>query len=150
MKKPKVELFRYVRPTPPDVESDIYPTLGVLYIDNKFFCYTLEPSWKNNKLNSCIPDGTYRLVHYRAHHFGNCLIVKGVKNRSGILIHKGNTARDTTGCIIVGGYIGFISGVCAVLNSSMAFMCLMGRLSKFNSVKLKIKTYCKKWEGYNL
>lgn len=147
MIQPKLELLRYVRPDQDDMGSDIYPTLGVLYIDNKFFCYTLEPSWKNNKLNSCIPDGTYKLVHYRSNKFGKCLIVNGVKNRDAILIHKGNTVRDTTGCILVGGYIGFISGICAVMTSAVVFMSLMSRLKSFNSVKLKIKTYCKKWEG---
>lgn len=149
MKQPTIKLVRYVRPSPNNGRSDIYPTLGVLYIDETFFCFTLEPSWKKNKFNSCIPDGTYKLIHYTSGKFGRCLIVDKVKGRSGILIHKGNTSKDTTGCILVGVTVGFILGSFAVLSSSTTFMCLMNRLLKFDSMKFKIKTICKKWEGYS-
>ena len=148
MVRMKLKLLRYVRPSPDANGKDVYPTLGVLFINNKFFCYTLEPSWKDNGFNSCIPDGTYDLQHYTSQKFGKCLIVQGVKKRSSILIHKGNTTADTTGCILVGGRIGFLDGFCAVLDSALYFMCLLNRLLKSKTIKIKIKTISKHMEGF--
>jgi hypothetical protein len=147
MVKIKLKLLRYVRPSPDEYGRDVCPTLGVLFVNNKYFCYTLEPSWKNNYFNSCIPDGTYKVQHYTSQKFGKCLIVQGAPGRSGILIHKGNVATDTTGCILVGCRIGFISGSYAVLGSSVTFMRLINRMIKFESIKIKIKTISKQMES---
>ena len=148
MKQPKLKIIRYVRPLPESNGYDVHPTMGLLFIDDQFFCYTLEPSWKNNGFNSCIPDGTYKLLHYTTAKYGKCLIIGWVKKRTGILIHRGNTSKDTTGCILVGHGVGFIDSSRAVLNSAVAFMSLMTRLSRFNKMKITIKTICKKWGDY--
>jgi hypothetical protein len=95
--------------------GDAY-TIGTLYIDGVRFCDTLED--RNRDLNrngkfdngerkvmhqTAIPFGTYRVVVARSPKFGRDLPrLMNVPNFDGILIHRGNTAADTSGCILVG------------------------------------------------
>ena len=82
------------------VPSGLY---GMLFIGNIPFCLTLEPNWLNNARNkSCIPPGTYECIKYSGTKFKNVFLIKDVPERSGILIHAGNTTNDTEGCILVG------------------------------------------------
>jgi len=82
--------------------DDSVITLGKLFIDDKVF-YTCEPAWENNKRKiSCIPSGVYDIEIIESKKFGQCIWVKDVPNRSGILIHQGNTKFDTEGCILIG------------------------------------------------
>jgi len=80
---------------------------GKLYLNGEFLCYTLENPWYKNKRNvSCIPVGLYdvrlRLPRESATRDYVHLLVKEVPNRSYILFHIGNTAKDTKGCILTG------------------------------------------------
>lgn len=79
-------------------------TMGNLFgSDGKWICRTLElPYLDNCREISCIPCGCYRIALMRHPRFGNCLHILGVRNRSGILIHVGNSPSDTRGCILVG------------------------------------------------
>lgn len=82
-------------------------TIGRLFLNGELFCDTLENPWKNNQRNiSCIPDGEYdvrlRLPRESATRDYIHLLVKEVPNRDWILFHRGNTAKDTSGCIVVG------------------------------------------------
>ena len=70
-------------------------------------CDTLENPWKDNQRNiSCIPEGEYkvrlRLARESASRDYLHLLVQDVPNRDWILFHRGNTAKDTSGCILVG------------------------------------------------
>lgn len=66
-------------------------------------CYTLELPWKDNQRNiSCIPKGTYGVVRHNGTKYKNVWRLLDVPNRSGILIHAGNTKADIQGCILVG------------------------------------------------
>jgi hypothetical protein len=89
-----------------DTFTDI-STLGVLFVNGERMCDTLELPWKNNQKSiSCIPAGEYsvRLRPARQSATRNYLhlLVQDVKDRSYILFHKGNTAEDTRGCVLVG------------------------------------------------
>jgi hypothetical protein len=70
--------------------------------------FTLEEPWQDNKRQiSCIPAGSYLCVPHgwekdSQKHFKRVWEVTNVPNRSAILIHAGNTLRDTMGCILVG------------------------------------------------
>ena len=82
-------------------------TLGELFLDGERFCDTLELPWKDNQRGvSCIPIGEYK-VRFRYPRESATreylhLLVKDVPNRDYILFHRGNSAKDTRGCILVG------------------------------------------------
>ena len=82
-------------------------TIGELFINGERICDTLENPWQDNQRNiSCIPEGVYpvrlRLPRESGTRDYIHLLVKDVKDRDYILIHIGNTAKDTSGCILVG------------------------------------------------
>ena len=82
-------------------------TIGELFLNGERICDTLENSWQDNQRNiSCIPEGVYpvriRLPRESGTRDYIHLLVKDVKDRDYILIHIGNTAKDTSGCILVG------------------------------------------------
>ena len=96
-------------------ESDY--TDGLLFIDDKFECYTLEDEYRSVKVfgKTRIPDGKYKLelrtvggFHNRyLKRYGNkfhkgMLWVTNVPNFKYILIHIGNDDDDTAGCLLVG------------------------------------------------
>lgn len=88
-------------------------TLGSLFIDDKFQCFTLEDivrevpelpveEWKI-KDQTAIPKGIYPVKLTFSNRF-QCDMpqVIGVPGFVGIRIHPGNTNEDTSGCILVG------------------------------------------------
>ena len=82
-------------------------TIGELFLNGERFCDTLELPYKDNQKSiSCIPEGVYkvrlRLPRESATRNYIHLLVKDVKDRSYILFHIGNTAKDSRGCILVG------------------------------------------------
>ena len=82
-------------------------TIGELFLNGERICDTLENSWQDNQRNiSCIPEGVYpvrlRLPRESATRDYLHLLVQEVPNRDWILFHRGNTAKDTSGCILVG------------------------------------------------
>jgi hypothetical protein len=82
-------------------------TIGELFINGERICDTLERPYFNNQRNiSCIPEGVYpvrlRLPRESGTRDYLHLLVQEVPNRDWILFHRGNTAKDTSGCILVG------------------------------------------------
>lgn len=83
-------------------------TLGKMYVLNEgdgieFSCDSLELPWKDNRRSvSCIPPGEYIVKKRYSPKFGNHFHLTNVKDRSYILIHKGNYHTDIRGCILVG------------------------------------------------
>lgn len=91
-------------------------TDGLFYINDKFRVYTLEDGHRETKVHgeTRIPDGRYKVEfrevgnfhrrygrRYKDWHKG-MLWVKEVPNFKYILIHVGNYAKDTAGCLLVG------------------------------------------------
>lgn len=80
-------------------------TIGKLYIDNQYFCDTLEDTVREHKIagKTAIPAGTYEVIVNRSPRFKRDLpLLLDVPNFEGIRIHRGNTDKDTSGCILVG------------------------------------------------
>ena len=82
-------------------------TLGKLFLNGEWVGDTLENPWKNNQRNiSSIPANIYPVrlrypvesVKFKYTH----LLIQDVKDRGLILFHRGNTAKDTSGCILLG------------------------------------------------
>lgn len=91
-------------------------TLGSLYIDGKFFCYTLEDKdrglkqsnaladvqARKVKAQTAIPSGTYKVSVTPSNRFKRPMpLVHDVKGFEGIRFHGGNTHLDSEGCILV-------------------------------------------------
>ena len=103
-------------------------TIGHLYADGKYLCDTLEDCDRGltDKMTveeitkkkvygeTAIPKGTYEIdmdtkspsfgckEPYKTLCKGKVPRLKEVKGYSGVLIHVGNTPKDTLGCILVG------------------------------------------------
>lgn len=80
-------------------------TIGELYIDEKFECYTLEDQVRDKKVygETAIPYGSYPVVLTHSPKFGRTIpLLLNVPKFAGIRIHPGNSNKDTKGCILVG------------------------------------------------
>lgn len=117
-------------------------TIGRLYVDGEYFCDTLEDKVRDLKRETkvygktAIPEGTYevtlrvqspRFSQKKQYDFckGYLPRLLGVPSFEGVLIHVGNTAADTEGCILVGKNT--VKGM--VTDSSATFRKLYSRLS---------------------
>jgi hypothetical protein len=82
---------------------------------------TLEDPWNDNETGiSCIPVGTYRAVRrVRPSNGQEAFYLEDVPGRTAILIHTGNTIKDTEGCILLGRSFGYLS-MPAILSSNHA------------------------------
>lgn len=104
-----IQLIRY--------NSTATHTNGLLFVNGVFQCYTLEDEYREKKIHSetRIPDGKYKLglrevggfdSRYRklfGTEFHKGMVwIKDVPNFEYILLHIGNTDKDTAGCILVG------------------------------------------------
>ena len=93
-------------------------TFGVMTYRDRPLCVTCENPWFGNKRNiSCIPNGEYDCIPFTGTRYKNVWILENVKNRSAILIHQGNTIKDTDGCILVGNSFGTFGQLPGVSNS---------------------------------
>lgn len=98
--------------TPEGTFGDICDVNGLI------ICDTCELSWLNNEPDkSCIPLGKYNVIRHNTDEHPNTWQLQNVPGRTGILIHNGNTERDSLGCIIVGNGRGTVNGLPAVLHS---------------------------------
>lgn len=105
-------------------------TLGVLCIDGAPEFVTLEDAWRDNERNiSCIPIGRYKVKPKLSPKFGKTWQIMDVPERDQILIHAGNTHKDTHGCVLLGMQFGKVGDETAILASRSAFLQFMDRMS---------------------
>lgn len=81
--------------------------IGRVYLDNELICNSLEPPLSSVSDPICIPEGIYRLTFTNSPKFSPRLgiwipTLIDVPNRTRILLHPGNSVKDTEGCILVG------------------------------------------------
>lgn len=125
-------------------------TIGKLYIDEEYFCDTLEDKDRGLtdsmmvgeiskikiKKETAIPTGTYKVTITYSNRFKkNMPLINNVKGFEGIRIHSGNTDKDTEGCILVG--FNKVKG--NVINSRDTYNKLFSVLSKSNNITITIK-----------
>jgi hypothetical protein len=80
-------------------------TIGELYVDDAFECFTLEDMARPVKVPgmTAIPEGVYVVSVSFSNRFRRLLPeIHNVPNYTGVRIHPGNTDTDTEGCILVG------------------------------------------------
>lgn len=84
-------------------------TFGKLYLnDMTFLNYTLEDKVREIKIKhqTAIPAGTYEIIINKSERFKQMMpLLLNVPGFDGIRIHKGNSAIDTSGCILVGDIV---------------------------------------------
>lgn len=123
-------------------------TIGRLFIDDIYFCDTLED--KNRDINhngkfdneeskvygeTCIPFGEYEVkVTYSPKFKRELPILLDVPNFEGIRIHRGNYIKDTLGCILVGD----INKDNNLINSTKTENNLVSILKKEKEITLEI------------
>ena len=132
-------------------------TLGKLYLDKRFLCYTLEDTFRKKKImhRTRILAGIYKLGlrdfgrHYLSYvkrfegiaHRG-MIQVLDVPNFTDILFHIGNSKSDTSGCILVGEDYIEQDGSFRIIRSTKAYRKLYPALKKIaesSSSTLEIK-----------
>lgn len=102
-------------------------THGVLFVDGHFQCHTLEDRLRDEKIpgQTAIPPGRYAVTITPSRRFLRDLpLLVDVPGFTGVRIHPGNTAEDTSGCLLVGKD----RQPGRVLQSRVAFETLFGRL----------------------
>lgn len=100
---------------------------------------SLELPYKENARNiSAIKEGIYRATREKHLKFGDCILIHGVPNRSGIYIHVGNYNYQIKGCILPGLSLEDLNNdnVLDVTNSRLALVLLMSFLPKSFNIKI--------------
>lgn len=101
------------------IRQDQDGTFGQWHLPNgeKLFV-TCEDPWNNNATGiSCIPAGTYKVSKFSGQHFKDVWQVHDVPGRSAILMHAGNTIKDTKGCILCGQSFSTLDGLPSITHS---------------------------------
>ena len=135
-------------------------TIGKMYIDGQYICDTLEDAdrglnqnmsleeIKNKKVygETAVPTGTYKgdmntvspkfkSRTWAKPYGGKLPRLVLVPGYDGVLIHPGNKAEDTLGCILVGEN----KAVGQVLNSQVTFKKIMSILTKGTNITITIE-----------
>ncbi len=125
--------------------DDGHTTLGLLYINNKFYCYTLEDTYHEIKIanETRIPAGFYTVdfckeetdltLKYRQQYsewFNYHLEIKNVPDFHGIYLHNGGTNKDTAGCVLVSDSFNVSKNQTVLTNSKNTFETMYKFLTK--------------------
>jgi hypothetical protein len=99
-----------------EIKTDV-STIGRLFVNEKFFCYTLEDKDRGLKQTdtliyiqakkifgvTAIPSGSYELIVNLSPKFKRMLPrILNIKGFDGVLLHRGNSADVSLGCILIG------------------------------------------------
>lgn len=132
-----------------ELKKDTY-TIGKMYVDGKYFCNTLEDKDRGLKQvdtvssiqrikvqhQTAIPAGIYEVIVNKSPRFGRMLPrILNVPGFDGVLIHRGNTDKDTSGCILVGEY----KGGDKIINSTLYETKLVSLLTEAQNKKEPIE-----------
>jgi len=114
-------------------------TFGILRINKRVFCVTLEPpDLENEKNKSSIPAQQYVCRRYSSENHPDTYEITNVPGRDKVLFHSGNIKEHTSGCILLGQHFGKLHEQRAVLNSGRTFHNFMGLMGAANVFHLTI------------
>ena len=130
-------------------------TNGEMSIDGKVMCYTLEdqvrPKGEKVYGETAIPEGRYPIwltphgkitasynIRFKDIGHDRGLYLANVPGFEGIMIHCGNTDKDTLGCILVGLVAGEKNGRWYISESSAAYRKIYPLIQKAFNAKEKI------------
>ncbi|GAB3022337.1 hypothetical protein GCM10027284_47400 [Cyclobacterium sediminis] len=122
-----VTILRYI--------DDGNTTLGMLFIEKKFFAYTLEDTHRDEKIpgGTRIPEGHYKLginenlspltqrYRNRFNWFSYHIEIKEIPNYDKVYVHIGNTHKDTEGCILIADGVNAANPEKMILQSQKAY-----------------------------
>lgn len=141
------------------VAETMNSSISVMAVAGEFVCFVLEDGYRDKKVKAetRIPAGVYRIEkrttggfyeQYRdklKHDFSIQIVdVPGFEN---ILIHIGNTVKDTAGCLLTGLGVGF-NGNFAVNQSTAAYLQVYEtiRLAFDRGDKVEIEISRERWQ----
>lgn len=124
-------------------------TKGLLFLNRKFFCHTLEDKVRIQKVHmkTAIPEGLYQIKQreevtpltekYRSRFdwFDFHFQIQNVPGFNWIYLHVGNTHMDTDGCLLVGD----VTRPTSIASSTEAFERLYKTMKKYNEIQIKIQ-----------
>ena len=142
--------------------DDKETTIGLLSINNQFYCYTLEDTFHEVKVagETRIPAGTYPVqfkkdkteltLKYRERYpewFTFHLQLQSVPGFDSIYIHNGGDHTHTEGCILVSDSLNVSNEKTFLSNSRETYRRLYGYLREQldNSIPLRITIYNENW-----
>jgi hypothetical protein len=114
-------------------------TVGKMYVDGIYECYTLEDVVRNGSKvigKTAIPTGEYKVIIDRSVRFKQDMPhILDVPNFTGIRIHAGNTSAHTDGCILLGTTW---TGGDFIGNSKLAYNKFFKKLQQAKKATIKI------------
>ena len=116
-------------------------TIGKLYINEIYHCYTLEDKEREVKVQNvtAIPKGKYEVIVNFSNRFQQQMpLLLNVPNFVGVRIHWGNYSKDTEGCIL----LGTTKAVNMIGNSRTAyakFMSIINKVGKKEKIFITIE-----------
>ena len=105
-------------------------TFGVLLLDGKTYCVTLELPWRGNAQNvSSIPANRYicrrtvspLITKITGGKWNETFEITGIPGRTGVLLHSGTFVENTHGCVLLASAYGKLRGERAILNTGATF-----------------------------
>ena len=114
-------------------------TVGKMYVDGVYECYTLEDAVRNGTKvigKTAIPIGTYKVIIDASTRFKQDMPhILDVPDFTGVRIHAGNTSADTDGCILLGSTW---AGKDFIGNSKIAYKKFFDKLKQNKTVSITI------------
>ena len=114
-------------------------TVGKLYINGSYECFTLEDAVRNGTKvigKTAIPIGTYKVIIDASTRFKQDMPhILDVPDFTGVRIHAGNTSADTDGCILLGSTW---AGKDFIGNSKIAYKKFFDKLKENKTVSITI------------
>ncbi len=141
--------------------DDDQTTLGLLFFDSDFYCYTLEDTFRNVKVKgqTRIPKGTYNLDFYKTvtpltekyrrtrDWFDFHIHVQDVPNFTHVYIHNGSDHTHTEGCLLIADNILSSNTERTIFNSRKTYERFYKAFKQLrqNDVKVRVKVFDEDW-----